>query len=97
MQFVWINSTPGPNQRPLAHTRIDARTDPSLPFAAIGSAPAGTQVLPVDPSIAPGNWEARAVEVDIAGVEATSQPTITFTIAAPIQAPTGVTGFAFQP
>lgn len=95
MQLTWVNSTPGPRQRPLKSTVIDARTDPSLPWGTLAIVPAGTSQLAIDPSFAPGDYTARATEIDVGNVASTNQPTCTFSIGA--DPPSGVTAFTFVP
>lgn len=95
MKLTWVNSTPGPRQRALKHTLIEARTDASLPWGTLAIVPVPTAELVLDPAFAPGDYEARATEVDVGNVASTNQPTTTFSVG--FDAPTGVSAFAFQP
>lgn len=95
MKLTWTNSTPGPRQRALKATLIEARTDASLPFAVLATVPVPTNELALDPAFPPGDYTARATEIDVADVASTNQPTATFSIG--FDAPSGVSAFAFQP
>jgi len=86
----WVNSTPGPKQRPLAHTVLEARTDPSLAWGevAVVDVPETERLLA---DLAPGTWEFRATEVDDAGQPSANQPTASIDL--PFDPPSGVAVF----
>lgn len=86
----WVNSTPGPKQRAIARTVIEARAAASLPWGevAVVDAPE-TETLLAD--LAPGTWEFRATEVDVGGVPSANRPTTSIDL--PFDPPSGVQVF----
>lgn len=89
---TWTNSTPGARQRPLASTKIGMRVVGAPAFDPVGTVAIPGNTFAVDPTLAPGDYEFNATEVDVAGVPSTNNPTCKFAVA--FDPPSGVTTIA---
>lgn len=90
--LTWTNSTPGPRQRTLAHTDIGMRVVGAPSFDKVGSVPVPGAAFTIDPTLAPGDYEFNATEVDVAGAASANNPTCKFSFA--FDAPSGVSNLA---
>jgi len=97
MRLTWKNSTPGPRQRALKHSLIEARSDPSLPWSTVNIVPVPGQALDLDPAFAPGDYEMRLTEVDVGNVAAPSAKCPVIMVSIGFDPPSGATEFAFTP
>lgn len=71
VRLNWKLPTPNARQRPIARTKIEGRTSPSLPWGEINLVDAPTQTLLIQ-DIAPGAWEFRATVIDAGNVPSSS-------------------------
>jgi len=74
IRLNWQLPTPGPRQRPIASTVLQARADSSLPWGTAVVVPAPGQTA-LFQDVAPGSWEYQAIVMDVDGK--TSAPRFT--------------------
>ncbi len=90
VRLTWALPTPTSRQRPILHTEISVRVDPSLPWTVQDVVvPTAIQEL-VFNNVAPGNHFYRAVVVDIDNVRGAEVET---SVTVPFDAPGVVTSF----
>lgn len=88
--LTWQLPVPSARQRPISHSRIDARVSPELPWTEIAIVTVPTEQLLLE-DMAPGAWEFRHLTVDAAGVE-TDEPAFA-SIEVDFEAPSGAIAF----
>lgn len=90
VRLTWVTPTPTPRQKPILHTEISVRNDPTLPWTVQDTVvpTASQELLFVD--VAPGDKYYRGVVVDVDNVRGAE---VEATISVPFDAPGTITLF----
>lgn len=90
VRLAWQLPTPSSRQRPIGHSRIEARVSDALPWTPIANVPAPQEGVVIE-NVDPGTWFYMLVIVDDLGED--SDPVFTDTSLA-YDRPSPATGFS---
>lgn len=91
--ITWTPPSVDPQrQRPIDHVSVQARVSDELPWTEIAARTPDDEQKVTYQDIPPGDWQFRAVAIDVAGVESRNPPTASLSIA--FDAPSDVTDFS---